>query len=558
MKIKVEKGKTCMRQIAKRAGCLLILLALLAGLATSARAAVTENALEEAMEDTARYLQRAVPAPQVGSIGGEWAVLSLARSGLDVPEAYYQNYREDVEAYVREREGILHTRKYTEYSRVVLALSAIGVDARDVAGFDLTMPLGDFDKTVWQGINGGVWALLALDSAGYPMPVNPAAETQATRQMYIDYILEQQRPDGGWSLTGKEAENADPDLTGMALQALAKYQDQTSVARAVERALSCMSEQQGPDGGFVSWNTTNLESCAQMIVALCELEIPLDDTRFVKNGKTMLDHLMTYYQPGKGFLHTEDGAGSNQMATEQGLYGLAAIRRALKGENSLYRMGDALPLEDKSDIGTAGLANRHADVKKMPVTAAGKTFSDVSAGSDGEAIRALAERGIIDGVGDGTFDPNGSMTRASFAAIVVRALGLTPQAGGGFSDVPDGAWYADYVGTAAAYGIITGTGDGSTFEPEGNITRQEAAVMTARAAALCGLEDELNSAGVLNTLAQFPDYVKAAEWARPALAFCYHIGILDQNDLEIRPLDAVNRAEVAQMLFCMLDKARLL
>ena len=90
MKIKVEKGKTCMRQIAKRAGCLLILLALLAGLATSARAAVTENALEEAMEDTARYLQRAVPAPQVGSIGGEWAVLSLARSGLDVPEAYYQ------------------------------------------------------------------------------------------------------------------------------------------------------------------------------------------------------------------------------------------------------------------------------------------------------------------------------------------------------------------------------------------------------------------------------------------------------------------------------------
>ena len=77
-------------------------------------------------------------------------------------------------------------------------------------------------------------------------------------------------------------------------------------------------------------------------------------------------------------------------------------------------------------------------------------------------------------------------------------------------------------------------------------------------AALCGLEDELNSAGVLNTLAQFPDYVKAAEWARPALAFCYHIGILDQNDLEIRPLDAVNRAEVAQMLFCMLDKARLL
>ena len=82
--------------------------------------------------------------------------------------------------------------------------------------------------------------------------------------------------------------------------------------------------------------------------------------------------------------------------------------------------------------------------------------------------------------------------------------------------------------------------------------------MTARAAALCGLEDEMNSVGVLNTLAQFPDYIKAAEWARPALAFCYRIGILDQSDLEIRPLDAVKRAEVAQMIFCMLDKAGLL
>lgn len=61
-----------------------------------------------------------------------------------------------------------------------------------------------------------------------------------------------------------------------------------------------------------------------MIVALCELGIELDDPRFVKNGNTMLDNLMTFYRQGEGFLHTQSGSGSNQMATEQGFYGLVA------------------------------------------------------------------------------------------------------------------------------------------------------------------------------------------------------------------------------------------
>ena len=156
------------------------------------------------------------------------------------------------------------------------------------------------------------------------MPVNPEAETQATRQMYIDRILECQLPDGGWSLFGgTDAAGSgdgvsDPDITGMALQALAKYQDQPAVAEATEEALVCMSEKQSADGGFASWGTANSESVVQMIVALCELGISLDDPRFVKNGNTMLDNLMTFYLPGEGFLHTQNGSGSNQMATEQG------------------------------------------------------------------------------------------------------------------------------------------------------------------------------------------------------------------------------------------------
>ena len=555
-----------MKRIWKRCAAALMTLSMAIGMSVPAHAAVTNSEVAAAVQDTAKYVYTMVQDPQVGSIGGEWAVLGLARSGYEVPDSYYQDYYATVEEYVEACDGVLHDKKYTEYSRVIVALSAIGKDARDVAGYDLTKPLGDYEKTIWQGLNGPIWALIALDSAGYPMPENPEAETQATRQMYIDRILECQLPDGGWSLFGgTEAATsgdgtADPDITGMALQALAKYQVQPAVAQATQEGLACMSGQQSGDGGFSSWGTANVESCVQMIVALCELGIDLDDPRFVKNGNTMLDNLMTFYQQGEGFLHTQSGSGSNQMATEQGFYGLVAAQRAAEGNSSLYRMSDALSIPDAVETETAkgqGLEGKDPAVTAQPITSPGKTFPDIAFSDQITAIEALAARNIIDGKSDGNFDPTGSMTRAEFATIVVRALGLTPVDTGAFVDVDSTAWYASYVGAASTYALINGVGEGR-FNPDGTITRQEAAVMVSRAAQLCGLETEMDTAAVRNMLAQFPDYMTSAEWARAQLAFCYQEGILSQTELNIRPQDAVTRAEVAQMLFTLLSSADLL
>lgn len=555
-----------MKHWKKRGLSLLLALTLLFCMAGTAWAAVPRETLSDAVADTAAYVYQTVSDPQVGSIGGEWAVLGLARSGCSVPDSYYQNYYATVERYVKACGGVLDERKYTEYSRLIVALSSIGRDARNVAGYDLTRPLGDYEKTIWQGINGPIWALIALDSAGYPMPENPEAETQATRQMYIDRILDCQLPDGGWSLYGGTAaadsgdDVSDPDMTGMALQALAKYQDQPEVAQAVEEALDCMSAMQDGDGGFSSWGTANSESCVQMIVALTELGVAVDDPRFVKNGNTMLDNLMTFYRKGKGFIHVQNGSGSDQMATEQGFYGLVAALRALDGKSSLYRMGDALSIPDPVSAGQskeAGLEGKHPDVTAAPVTSPGKTFSDIALSPAAGAIESLASRGIVEGRPGEGFAPEENMTRAEFAAIVVRALGLTAEESGRFSDVPAGAWYAGFVDTACAYGIVTGDGSGK-FDPTGTISRQEAAVMVARAAVLCGLDMEMDAGAVRNMLAQFPDYMSAADWARQALACCCRAGILDQSELNIRPLDAVTRAEMAQMLFQMLSRAELL
>ena len=303
----------------------------------TAGTAAQPSAAEAALQRAAAAVLAAAPTPVPGSIGGDWAVLGLARAGADVPAGYYADYYDAVAAHVRDCQGVLHERKYTEYSRTILALSAIGCDARDVAGYDLTLPLGDYEKTVRQGINGPVWALLALDSRDYPMPQDPQAKTQATRQRYVDCILAAQREDGGWSMTDGPS---DPDMTAMALQALARYQAQENVGAAVRRGLACLSALQASDGGFASQGTPGAESCAQVLVALGELGVPADDARFVKPGGSVLDALLRYQLADGGFCHTAGGE-RNEMASEQALYALAAQQRAANGEDSLYRMSGA-------------------------------------------------------------------------------------------------------------------------------------------------------------------------------------------------------------------------
>lgn len=542
----------------KRGLSLLLTLILVMGLCVPAMA-ISESDLTSAVTKSASYMLDAVKQPQVGSIGGEWTVIGLARSGHDVPQKYWDNYYAAVEDYVEDCSGVLHKKKYTEYSRVVVALTAIGADPADVAGYDLLKPLGDFDKTIWQGINGPIWALIALDSGSYEMPVNAEAKTQATRQMYIDEILSRQLNDGGWNLSDKGGNGqSDPDVTGMALQALAKYQAQSAVKAATDKALTCLSKMQDSDGGYASWETSNSESVVQVIVALCELGIDLNDSRFTKNGSTLLDNLFSYRNADGSFSHTANGSGNDQMSSEQGFYGIVAVMRAMQGKNSLYRMSDcSIRVSGNAGLDTIGLPGKHADVQKVPVTVPGTTFADITNHANKTAIEELAARGIITGYNATSFGPNDTMTRAQFATIVVRGLGLPLMTTNNFSDVKAGSWYASYVGTDYSYGIVNGR-TATTFDPEGTITRQEAAAMVARAAKLCGMDTELETYEILNVLAQFGDYMSIGEWARESMAFCYGEDILDQSDWNVEPNRSILRCEIAQMLYNMLVKATLM
>ena len=265
--------------------------------------------------------------PGVGSIGGEWMTIGLARSGRDVPSDYYDAVVDHVKANIDEN-GRLDYARSTENSRIILALTAIGKDVTDVGGYNLLGGLDSMEFIENQGINGPIWALIALDSHDYP------TSGDVTREKLVQTILDAALENGGWALTGT---TADPDMTAMAMQALAPYYDESdTVRKAVDDALALLSAMQGSDGGF----GTSSEACAQVIVALTALGIdPMTDGRFIKNGLTALDALASFYVSGGGFRHTADGA-LDGMATEQGYYALAAYYRFAAGQTNLFNMSD--------------------------------------------------------------------------------------------------------------------------------------------------------------------------------------------------------------------------
>ncbi|MBR5382490.1 MAG: bacterial Ig-like domain-containing protein [Clostridia bacterium] len=273
----------------------------------------------------------------------DWMALGMVRSGRQINE---DHFIQSVIAYVQENANAneqLHRARSSDNSRTILALTALGYDVTNVGGHNLLMGLTDLDYVKKQGINGPIWALIAYDSNQYEIPENPNAADQTTREKIIDYLLDQQLPDGGWALSGTIS---DSDITGMTLQALAPYyKTNPEVKKAVDEALDTLSRMQNADGSFSAFGgdgglVPTSESISQVLVALSALGIDADkDPRFIKNGNSVLDALLSYYVEGGGFRHIME-YGRDGMATEQAYYALTAYYRMLDGRTSLYDMTD--------------------------------------------------------------------------------------------------------------------------------------------------------------------------------------------------------------------------
>jgi hypothetical protein len=178
-------------------------------------------------------------------------------------------------------------------------------------------------------------------------------------------------------------------------------------------------------------------------------------------------------------------------------------------------------------------------------------FGD-TAGQWYEAVaNEMASRMIVEGRSAGTFDGNALITRAEFAAIIVRALGLPENGTSGFADVPAGAWYYGAVGKASEYGIIYGRGN-NLFDPTAYITRQEAMAMIRRAAVITELADQGG-----NAAAGFSDFADVSGWAAEDAAYNLNNGLIVGSYGLIRPNDNITRAETATVVLRLLQKSSL-
>ena len=301
-----------------------------------------------------------------GTTAGDWYPIGLSRLGF---EDNYEGYLAVIKENVRKRyseKGRLSSAKATEWHRISLAVLACGGDPRNMGGdengekidliADGTYNRGKTVSLGRQGINGWIWGLIALDSKRYEVP----DDAYNTREDIISEILLKQCPDGGFALMGT---SSDPDITAMAIQALAPYNNSETVYslkngkkkvhNVIIEALECLSKMQDERGGFESWGIENVESTCQVTVALCTLGIdPLSDARFIKNGNTLLDAIMAFRMPDGGFSHSFvfDKANptalpdkSNSMAGEQVLCTLAALYRLNNGMRTLYDFRNEQP-----------------------------------------------------------------------------------------------------------------------------------------------------------------------------------------------------------------------
>lgn len=186
-------------------------------------------------------------------------------------------------------------------------------------------------------------------------------------------------------------------------------------------------------------------------------------------------------------------------------------------------------------------------------------FTDVMHHWGKEAVNDMGSRMIVEGVGNGIFNPDRAVTRAEFAAIVVRGLGLRPENGETpFSDVKTEDWYNGAIRTAHAYGLINGFEDG-TFHPNETITREQAMVILAKAMTITGLKDSLNAESLDATLQMFQDETTVSSWARISAVDSVKYGLVQgRSQSLLAPKGKITRAEIATIMQRLLQKSNLI
>lgn len=219
----------------------LVLVAALASACGKGAALRLPEDLQKMRELAAEEVLAGAPQAKVAPIGGEWAFVGLADSGVKLPDTYEQQYMDDLRAALKIGRGALPEGVPTDYARACLALAAAGADPREVDGVDLTLALDDYASVTEQGINAAAYALIAANACGIRLDSEDA---------YLKYLPQALEEGGYYEMSDMS------DFVSMTLEALAPYQGNEEVDRAIARGLAALSEAQKEDGSLGNCEAT--------------------------------------------------------------------------------------------------------------------------------------------------------------------------------------------------------------------------------------------------------------------------------------------------------------
>ena len=335
-------------------------------------AALNDTTVNGAIDGAAQYL--------AANDSSDWTVFALARAGKTVSASAYVQSVADAMS----QDGGQFSSP-TALEKAILFLRAAGSDPTRFNGVSLIDQLAAYPDLDQYGVTAYIYGLLALDSGNYSVPAGSAW----TRDRLIAGILGYQKADGGFSLGG--AMDEDPDLTAMALTALAPHKSDGAVSAPVQKAVDYLETVQQPDGGYISAYdmAESAESDAQVIIALSALGInSTTDERFAKypaaggtfTRVTILDRLLGFRQSSGAFSHTASGA-SDIFATQQSLMALTAYRSLTQNGASLYDLSGltVTPVDLPADTQTRTQASSAADDTPNPQTGDGGIGLSVAA-----------------------------------------------------------------------------------------------------------------------------------------------------------------------------------
>ncbi|QTD40811.1 DUF4430 domain-containing protein [Sporosarcina sp. Te-1] len=488
--------------------------------------------LETAIKDIQQKLLR-------DGVQSEWEAIGLYKSGITVPSSYLEKFRETLNDQVISKSG-KGRMKITDVERLVMAANVLGIHPTnaDSKGFNLLEKIYNSelrttgeDSLTFQGNNGVIFALIALDSKNHDVPEN----AKWNRDKLVKELLKTQKSDGSWSLEATTKGPTSIDITAMALTALAPYNNQQAVSQAIDKAVQYLSNAQGTSGGFQEAFVGGIssEATSQVIIGLTANGIDPRSQAFTKNNTNLIDHLLRFKANDGGFKHLIIDQSSNGIATEQALQALVAFDLYVNGKGALYSFTEN-------------------GVKPNPTptpepTPTPSQFKDTVGHWAADYIQQAVEQGLVKGYADGTFKPNQSLTRAQAVSILVRALELETDKKNPFTDTQNYAKETQSEIAAAYHHGLIKLQDGK-FRPSEKVTRAQMALLFYRA---YEIQNGNKYKGQAN--APFADMKNYDAEAKEAVNMLYALQMASGENGKYMPGASTTRAQATKMLMEFLN-----